>query len=144
MKILSNSDYKDLNDQIKIAESNVRDRDKKIKNNNEKIEMQKLEIEKLKSTIKELEKKVDNCHQNMLSKNHEYIKLEQELLKEQELKQYFRSSNGGLIKENNKLKNKVYILETNLNNFKKFYQESYKKKSVNEYDKRLKSIMVKE
>lgn len=147
MKILSNDDYKNINEEIKTLENKIRDKEKAIKDKekiikdkDEKLLMQEEIIERINIQLKEKTQEIINCNQNLTSKNHEIIKLEAKLLKEIELKQYYRSSNGGLVKENNKLRQKVYILETNVNNFKQYYKETHKNKSINEYDKKLKGI----
>lgn len=148
MKILRKKEYDDLINQIKVAESKIRDQKKYYEDKNSELNKKITDLEKEKCALtSELEKLTENLKRTediLVTKENKLIKIRQEKVKINQQKIEFYSRIGGLTKENNKLKKEIEDKNQKIENLKEDFRKNHKKLTVNQYDKRLKGINKKE
>lgn len=145
MKILRDTTYKDLLAQIKQGEDSARDYAKRLKNKEYEIDMSTLKVSNL-----EIEnKKLINSNVELLKQN-DLLKAQKETIiasieKISKKLHIANSRLGGLtkqnkklIKQNNQLSDELSKTKCILESYKDCHDKVYPKKTINQYDKRLK------
>lgn len=151
MKILKNSTYEDLQNQIKQAEASAKD-------NNKKYNSMKLRKEGLEEELKVASIKLERCKKELEVQTTENKQNKESLLSAnkgiEELSKKYKNicdSKGGLTKQNNKLKKEnieqsklIDDLNKKIENFKNELKKFHKPKTINEYDHKYKTYNKKE
>ncbi len=140
MKILFNSTYEDLLGQIKQGDDSIRDHLQKEKDLERELEnevLQKGQVQKendklIKTNVNLLEQ----CDSLKLQVEH----LQESLITMSKKLQSSYAKNGGLKKQNNKLSSELVKIKCILESYKDCHDKIHPKKTVNQYDKRLKAI----